>query len=333
MIRRPNTTFDRLRLAIHPADRTILALLVLAAVVALVAWPIKGAPLTYLVAAQVALLAGFTLAAILLARFERYQWVLWARPVATVTVIFTLYSTLGLLGVAAMPYLADAWLWRADRWLLDFDLSLAIQPYQTWGRVEFFSFVYACFIPYIYLSLFLGCLGRPPLERDQYLTGWVFTYAISYLGYLFVPAHGPGVYQAAEYAVALQGGFFYHTVVVGNEMTGGLQGVFPSLHVGGSVYHCLFDLRTNRLRGLTYLPMVLLIYVATIFLRYHYLVDLIAGTAIAAACQPLGERAFLSWALDRQRAGWPALPGGERDVLSTLPSPGEDRAEAVLQED
>jgi hypothetical protein len=333
MVRRRDTTVDRVRLAIHPADRTILAILSLAALVALVRWPVKGASLTRLVAAQVGLLLGFGVAAFLMARFERSAWVLGARPVVTVTVIFTLYTTLGLLGVAAMPYLADAFLWRADRWLLGFDLSLAIQPYQTWGRVAFFSFVYACFIPYIYLSLFLGCLGRPPLERDQFLTGWVFTYAISFLGYLFVPGHGPGVYQAAAYRVPLDGGFFYDMVVRGNEMTGGLQGVFPSLHVGGSVYLCLFDLRTNRLRGLTYLPMVLLIYVATIFLRYHYLVDLIAGTAIAVACQPLGERAFLSWALARQRAGWPALAGGERDVLPPLPNAGADRAGLVLPED
>ena len=95
--------------------------------------------------------------------------------------------------------------------------------------------------------------------------------------------------------------------------------MFPSLHVGGSVYLCLFDLRTNRLRGLTYLPMVLLIYVATIFLRYHYIVDLIAGTIIAAGCIPLGQRAFVRWTRRREQAGLPALPGGEADALLALP--------------
>jgi hypothetical protein len=323
-------SIDRLRLAFHPADRTILALLALAAAVALLRWQPVGDALTPLVAVQVGLLVGFAAVAIALARRERSPWVIWVRPLVIVTVIFTLYTSLGKLGVAAMPYLADHFLWRVDRWLLGFDLSLAIQPYQTPGRVEFFSFVYAAFIPYIYLSLFLGCLGRPPLERDQFLTGWVFTYAISYLGYVFVPAHGPVVYQAAQYTVALDGGMFYRMVVRGNEMTGGLQGVFPSLHVGGSVYLCLFDLRTNRLRGMTYLPMVLLIYVATIFLRYHYLIDLIAGTAIAVACQSLGERAFLGWAVARRRAGRPALPGGEGDDLPSLSSAGAGRAAPVL---
>jgi len=319
-----------LRRAIHPADRTILALLVLAVVVALVRWPWVGADLAPLVLVQVVLLLGFLTCAAVLARWETRGWVPYVRAVATVAVIFTLYTTLGKLGVVALPYLADPGLSRADNALLGFDPSLALQRFQTPRSVEFFSFIYACFIPYINLSLFLGCLGRPPLERDQFLTGWVFTYAISYLGYIFLPAHGPVVYQAAQYTVPLEGGFFYHSVVQANEATGGLQGVFPSLHVGGSVYLCLFDLKTNRLRGLTYLPIVLLIYGATLWLRYHYVVDLIAGTAIAVACNSLGRQAFLSWARDRQDAGRPALPGGEGNDLSLLSSAGQHRPASVL---
>ena len=89
-------------------------------------------------------------------------------------------------------------------------------------------------------------------------------------------------------------------VLDGVESSGGLQGAFPSLHVGGSVYLCLYDLRVNRLRGLTFLPLVLLIYVATIFLRYHYVIDLLAGTVIAAGCIPLGQWAFRHWTERRE---------------------------------
>jgi hypothetical protein len=104
-------------------------------------------------------------------------------------------------------------------------------------------------------------------------------------------------------------------VVAGNEATGGLQGVFPSLHVGCSVYLCLSDLRKNLLRGLTYLPMVVLIYVATIFLRYHYIVDLIAGTVIPVVCIALGERVVSRWTGIRLALGLAALPGSEGDAV------------------
>jgi PAP2 superfamily len=304
---------SRYTLRIHPGDRILFALLVLANVVCIARWPAVGSALTFISLALLGLLIVEVIAMFVLARWEDRRWVPFVRAVLAVTVVFSLYTALGKLGVVAMPYLADAALSKVDNWLLGFDPSLAIQPYQTSGWIEFLSFAYGAFIPYIYLSIFLGCVGKPALERDQYLTGWIITYAISYLGYIFIPGHGPGVYQADQYDVVLGGGFFYRVVVLGNEATGGLQGVFPSLHVGCSVYLCLSDLRKNLLRGLTYLPMVILIYVATIFLRYHYIIDLIVGTIVPVVGIFLGERVITRWVQLRREAGLAALPGGDED--------------------
>ncbi len=311
-----------------PSDRTVLALLLLAAAIAATRLPLQSLSWTHL-----GLLLGFALCVILTVRHERSAWVQFARPALTVGVIFTCYTTLGWLGVDAFSFRADAALSAADTWLFGFDPSLAMEPYITWGRVELFSFAYGAFIPYINLTIALNCLGRPPLERDQFLTGWVFLYSISYLGYIFVPAHGPIVFHADDYRVALEGGFFYDFVLRGVEASGGLQGVFPSLHVGGSLYLCLFELRHNRLRGLIYLPLVLAIYAATLVLRYHYVVDLIAGTALALVCLPLGRNAVNAWVQRRQAAGLPPLPGGEADALPALADVGAGNSESVLSAD
>jgi PAP2 superfamily len=318
----PKVKRPGLLLRVPPSDCTVLALLGVAVVLAAVRLPAVGSRLLLPLCEHIGLLIGFALCSFVCTRWEGRQFVTLLRPAATVIVIFTLYTSLGQLGIAAMPYQADAALSRLDTALFGVDPSLFVQRYQSPGWIEFFSFIYGAFIPYIYLSMALGCLGRPPLERDQFLTGWVFTYAISYLGYLFLPAHGPIVYHAADYQVTLAGGFFYRTVLRGVEVSGGLQGAFPSLHVGGSLYLCLFDLKTNRLRGLTYLPMVLLIYLSTVFLRYHYVVDLIAGTVIAVSCVPLGQRVFVSWVRRREAAGLAALPGGEGDALPDLSGSG-----------
>jgi membrane-associated phospholipid phosphatase len=327
---RPGTWAERVERAAHPADKAITALLILAAAVAVIRWPAVGPELTPYVLLQLGLLAAYAVAAWAMARWQEAAWVAWARPIVTVALILSLYTALGKLGVAAMPYQSDPWLSWLDNRLFGFDPSLAIQRFQTPGWVEFYSFIYGAFIPYIYLSLALGCLGRPPTERDQFLTGWALTYTISYVGYLFLPGHGPVVFQADQHEVALEGGLFYRIVVLGNEATGGLQGIFPSLHVGGSLYLCLFDMRRNRLRGMTYLPMVLLIYVATIFLRYHYVVDLIAGTVIAFACVPLGEAVFNRWLERRKAAGVAALPGREVDAVSDHAGLGPASAGTVL---
>jgi hypothetical protein len=308
-------------LRFHPADRAVAALLLLATVVAACRMPAVPTLLDALIL-HGALFTGFVSAVALMVWRERSGWVQLVRPAITVAVIFTLYTSLGKLGVTAMPYTIDAQLSRLDTWLCGVDPSLFLEPYLTYERVEFFSFAYGAFIPYIYVTIALNCLGRPALERDQFLTGWLFTYCISYLGYIFLPAHGPVVYHAADYHVALEGGFCYHMVLRGVEATGGVQGAFPSLHVGGSLYLCLFELKTNRLRGLIYFPLVVLIYLATLVLRYHYVVDLIAGTVIVAVCLPLGRRVFSRWARRRLAAGLPALPGGEADALSALASGG-----------
>lgn len=320
-------------LRLHPVDWLVGALLLLAVTVAASQFPAAPEQLGPLLWLHVGTLVGFLACVAVLVHWEQAPWVPLGRSVLIVTVLFTLYSTLGRLGVTAMPYLADGFLCRVDVWLFGFDPSFAIEPYLTPGRIEFYSLVYGSFIPYIYVTIALNCLGRPPLERHPFLTGWALTYSISYLGYLFVPGRGPGFLHAGQYHImpVLEGGALYQIVLDGVDATGGLQGVFPSLHVGGSLYLCLFELQTNRLRGLVYLPLVLLIVAATLVLRFHYVIDLIVGAALAAGMVPAGQALFFAWARRRQQAGLPALPGGEGDVLPPDAEPGQTGAAPVLQ--
>jgi membrane-associated phospholipid phosphatase len=326
LLRKPNL----LLLRFHPGDRVVAGLLALSVLVAAVCLPFAPDLLTGLLMLQTLLLAGFLLSVLGMIIWERSPWVQLVRPAVTVAVVFTLYTSLGQLGLAAMPYRADEALSALDTRLCGVNPTFSLERHVTPGCIEFFSFIYAAFIPYIYVTIVLNCLGRPPLERDQFLTGWVFTYCLSYLGYLLLPARGPGFFHAGDYQVALPAGYFLGVVERGVEATGGLQGAFPSLHVGGSLYLCLFELKTNRLRGLIYLPLVMLIYVATLVLRYHYVVDLIAGTIIAAGCLPLGRSVFLNWARRRQAAGLPALPGGEGDALRAVSPIGGGDSETVF---
>lgn len=209
------------------------------------------------------------------------------RPVlcalTTIGVMFTLYLTLATIPFETIPWIADPALSRADE-LLFFGTnpSLWLEPHVTAGRLEFFALVYALFIPYVYLSIFLGLVGRPDIERNAFVTGIAVTYALGFLGYLLVPARGPVVFLASDFAAPLQGGTFHGMIVRSVAQCGGPHGAFPSLHVGVSCFLCFFDLRWNRLRGLTYVPIVVLIMCATVVVRYHYVVDILAGVLVAA---------------------------------------------------
>jgi membrane-associated phospholipid phosphatase len=318
-----------------PSDRLVLLLLVLSVVVATVRLPMTTPqePLLELLVIQLGLFIGFGLAVAVMILWDGSHWVQYLRPAATVSVIFTCYTTLGKLGVTAISYRADGWLSALDTQMLGSNPTFLLETYLTPGRVELFSFFYGAFIPYVYVTIALNCVGQPPLVREQFLTGWVLLYFLSYLGYIFLPACGPVVFHQADYSVAVEGGFFFQMVKDGIDTTGGLQGAFPSLHVGGSLYLCLFEMRVNRLRGLIYLPLVLLIYAATLFLRYHYVVDLIVGTILAVGCLPLGRAVFRRWATRREGAALPALPGGEMDVLPVVPAAGGRDATPVFSAD
>ncbi len=200
----------------------------------------------------------------------------------TLVVLLSLYLTLAKAPFLAFDWRADPVLAQADLWLfMGTDPSLHLQSYVSSTGIEVFSAIYAFFIPYLYFSIFLGLLCRPAAERRGFVNGAAAVYSISYLGYLFAPAMGPVVEYATEFDAALPSGYFYDLVVDSIERGGGPHGAFPSLHVGASLYLCLFDLRFNRLRGLAYLPLVAAIMGATVYLRYHWVVDVIAGCAIA----------------------------------------------------
>jgi membrane-associated phospholipid phosphatase len=138
------------------------------------------------------------------------------------------------------------------------------------------------FIPYLNVSILLSLIGRPPKERVEFVTGLAVLYALSFLGYLFLPARGPVVQMAGAFTLPIEGGAFHRIIVRSVEQVGGPHGAFPSLHVGASLFATLFDLRhRNPLRALIYFPLVAMIALATLVLRYHYAVDLVAALALA----------------------------------------------------
>lgn len=273
---------------LHPADRATLFILAVVTVTLAVA-AAGGAPVVGALALHAALLAAFAAVAAWLARRPRPL----LHAVAVIAVMFTLYTTLAHVAFAAIPWVADPFLALLDRALLLGDPpSLVAQPLAAAGWTEPLSFFYAAFIPYLYLSIFLGLLGRPPAERDEFVAGFAILYALSFLGYLFLPARGPIVELAGQFTVPLHGGAAYRAVLRSIAQLGGPHGAFPSLHLGASFYAAWFDLRhRNVLRALIYLPLVAGIALATLVLRYHYAVDLLAGVALALVASRMAARA------------------------------------------
>jgi membrane-associated phospholipid phosphatase len=126
-----------------------------------------------------------------------------------------------------------------------------------------------------------------------FYTGLFTIYAIGYLGYATFPALGPYLAMADRFSVPLTGGWLTHftsqIVLAGSNHVD----VFPSLHVANSVYILLFDYHHNPRRfRLALLPCSGLV-IATVYLRYHYLIDVLCGLGLSLLALWLSQRQWV----------------------------------------
>ncbi|MEO5372200.1 MAG: phosphatase PAP2 family protein [Magnetococcus sp. DMHC-1] len=200
---------------------------------------------------------------------------------------------------AIHPVNRDSWLQALDGFLMGVTPSLAMEPWIHPWLTEGLSFCYILFIPYLLFS-FVYYLFAPPETSIRFYSGLFTLYAIGFFGYLLVPAAGPWIAMADRFTTVLEGGWItrLNTAMV-------IQGsnrvdVFPSLHCAVSTYLLMFDRRFKPWRYKVYLVPCLGLWVSTLYLRYHYLVDIIAGFLLAVFClnlafsQRLSNNLFIS---------------------------------------
>lgn len=279
---------------LRPAD--IVMLIFLCIVNFTIALNINKNPgLVYQLYFHSAFLAGY-IALLVLSLTTSFKILSAARVLATVAVIASFYKSLGLLGFVLMPYQLDKTLSNIDTLLFGgINPTFLAQKFITpWG-VEFFSFIYILFLVYVYVSVILSSFGKNPTDREEFLLGLSLVYTIGYLGYIFLPAQGPMAFHVNDYTTPLSGYAVYKFMDNSVKSFGGAIGAFPSLHVGGAVFLCLFDLKRNRFRGLTYIPAAVLIILSTLYLRFHYISDWIGGIAVTL---------FSLWAAPKITAAW-----------------------------
>ena len=116
----------------------------------------------------------------------------------------------------------------------------------------------------------------------EFTAGLFTIYGLGFLGYSFIPAGGPYLAYHESFDVPLLAGPV--TAINTWAVIHGSNGVdvFPSLHCAISFFLLFFDRTRAPLRFRIMLLPCFGIVFATIYLRYHYFADLVAGFALAA---------------------------------------------------
>jgi membrane-associated phospholipid phosphatase len=176
----------------------------------------------------------------------------------------------------------DSALIALDQKLFGFQVSIVLQRFVSAPLTAWMEFAYAFHIWNIPL---VGCfiyLRRPRARFREMMCGLVVVSFFGLLGYLLVPAIGPMYTLREHYTVGLsQPLAMFNRQMDFMDYARIRRDVFPSLHVGISFVVWLYAYRNSRRLFWILMPLVLSLWVSTVYLRYHYMVDCIAGLILA----------------------------------------------------
>ena len=207
-------------------------------------------------------------------------------------VIPLLYESLGVLIPALRGPSRDAWLVAADRAIFHADPTVWLERF-VWPPLT--DLLLLSYSTYYFFPIIVGvALWRknPALAR-KFIFGLTFTFYLSYAGYFVIPAQGPRVALAPEQSVTLEVTPVSRTISRKlNELEHTKDDAFPSGHTMITVFCLLVAYRETRKVFRAWLPIALLLILSTIYCRFHYVVDVMAGLSLAFLALPLGERLY-----------------------------------------
>jgi len=216
------------------------------------------------------------------------------------------YSETGWLNRMFFRTYLDSVVIRCDQTLFGYQPSIVWMqklPYLAVSEV-----LYAAYFSY-YLMIFGVGLALYLRSRSQffhYISTVSFVFYICYAFYIAVPVIGPAsllhlvpgyslpadlqaLAADANTPATVQSGVFYRVMNWIYEVFEAPGAAIPSSHVAIALCIVFFCFRYLRRVRFPLLALALLLCLSTIYCRYHYATDVLAGIATAAALVPLGN--------------------------------------------
>jgi membrane-associated phospholipid phosphatase len=227
---------------------------------------------------------------------------------------FALYNNLML---RVNPVTADGFLSRIDAALIGNQPSFLLERFIRPWLTDFLSLIYFSFVLYLPgMALWFYIKGARQAFR-RLMMGYLTLILMGVTSYLLVPAVGPETFFASRYSHDLRG----------NMLTQGMQYImqnarvghdcFPSLHVGIPLLLAFYIRNHFRKWFPVALAYVGVMCCATIYLRYHYLIDVLAAFVYAPAAYVINDFLLARWPGEKplmeanvQKPSMPAPPAG-----------------------
>jgi len=194
------------------------------------------------------------------------------------------------------------WLITADEWMFG-----GVNPVvwlERWIHPWLTSLMLAAYTGYFFYTPVLAMIvywrGQIDEFRDTMLAV-VLTLMVGFGGYVAVPALDPGITMRDRFSVSLSGSPLAQKALDLYQISALAvpRDCFPSLHTAVTLVTLIFAWRTWRVFFWILLPFAAALVFSTVYLRFHYVIDLVAAVPLTA---------FTVWAAPRLNRWWYGAP-------------------------
>jgi membrane-associated phospholipid phosphatase len=192
--------------------------------------------------------------------------------------------------------------------------TLWLERFISKPLTEWMMFAYVVYLPMFLTICTLIHRMRGPLALEDYFFTLGLSTILCDLGFILFPVAGPIPHMGSQYTVPLHGyvwTWFGEAIRLHAHFIGGS---IPSPHCANATVMWLMTYRYLRPSFWILLPVMLSLYISTVYGRYHYVTDSVAGVAVA----------FLSVALAPPlMRGWDIIAGRRADAGRSSLTPAE----------
>jgi membrane-associated phospholipid phosphatase len=211
--------------------------------------------------------------------------------------IVLIYESLGDL-IQFLQQDIDPWLIKIDLFLFGVHPTLWMEQWIAPWFTDLMSLAYVSyyFLPVVLIAILY--LKNRMVEFDESVFILAFGYYLSFIGYILFPAIGPRFTLTSLYSAPLEGSFITDWVRdVLNALEHNKRDCMPSGHTQIVLMVLSLAHRYEKVLFYIFLPIICGLVLSTVYLRYHYVFDLIVGLIFATGSMVIAPRLYKLWKL------------------------------------
>ncbi len=215
------------------------------------------------------------------------------------------------------PHSLDRQLHQLSLRFFGFEPAILMDRIVTPTTTEWFSFFYFgyFFVLAIHVIPILFLMRRQRV-LGEFALGMLVIFCVGHVLYMLVPGYGPYRAMSSDFQQTFPSGLWLDNVMSTVATAGAQKDIFPSLHTGAPTFITLFSYRHRATLPFRYTWAILAFFtlniiIATMFLRWHYVIDVVAGVLVAVFGRWISERLTDHELARRERLGltpnWPLI--------------------------